>query len=450
LSSIAVSGGADTADDALALAQRTLAYVEKTEKRPAMAAELNALTQRLTEAKETAARAVLEKEIRALRRRILFSHPDLSFNRLLACQRNLPYSHATHMVDQYVGRYSRAGGAGLIVIDDWKTVPKKHEILKGKLPSGTTLNPDLNWDADRVLFAFCDHTDRRTLLQKLIPVYSETLGRKISRTNSSVGRSVNRVDPTNPMFDDEPFNHPATAFRYFIYEAALDGSWVRQLTGTEKDAMTTWEGRQTVLIEDVDPCYLPDGGFAFTYGIRCVGGNVWAGGTSLPHNYFNTFNTYRIDGVEETHFTPGRPHILCARRDRPDQLTIPVALGSYFWPAGRSYNGKIGEVLAYDRILTETELQAVENYLSEKWLGRTLHAQAEKDAKAKAVCSALAEVDVGKEGTLDLNGKNLTVAALSGSGRIINSSSAPATLTVTGASAFTGEVAANVRLAARK
>ena len=1327
LSSIAVSGGADTADDALALAQRTLAYVEKTEKRPAMAAELNALTQRMTETKETAARAMLEKEIRALRRRILFSHPDLSFNRLLACQRNLPYSHATHMVDQYVGRYSRAGGAGLIVIDDWKTVPKKHEILKGKLPSGTTLNPDLNWDADRVLFAFCDHTDRRTLLQKLIPVYSETLGRKISRTNSSVGRSVNRVDPTNPMFDDEPFNHPATAFRYFIYEAALDGSWVRQLTGTEKDAMTTWEGRQTVLIEDVDPCYLPDGGFAFTstrcqsygrchgaryapsfmiyradkdgsnirqlsfgeanewepsvlndgriaytrwdyidrnavpwqslwsmnpdgtatahffgnytpvpkvmteikaipgthvvvatggahhfftagcpilidthkgedgsesitkitpeitfpgspwadtgyfadpfpvndtlffasfspmgfhkgdtnycaygwshawpstnsftvylidtlggrepifedpqintfspipirklkhppeiasslpppekapdtgicsvenvyncrmpikagcvkalrlnrilakwtaahpernalggyplykkpigtvpvnpdgsvafrmpagepvqlqaldengmavltmrsfiyvqkgeqlrcvgchenriqapqtasrkdipvsepvpvpntengvgydrqarpifdrycischglkpdgkqagglsligpegwkeltqtknqkrppnilvarahpysetgysqtneyfaapsrltqklqaghngiklspaewsdliiwmdlnaqelpssswnlpefavqapagvqalrdyvkslfgeelsrqpydalvntalpgksrillaplplekggwgqfagekgyagkddprflkmdalirasfnappcedhagtcnrraacrcrdcwvwmgrynaqpgthgtvtlpvvgrltnavpvtlqdsvdgtlalqgtgvvtfdrnvqtvdtlqldsgatagiggesirigklvvaagatltaasdgdpgvrtvildggeasflfgalkdgsrnrlavrktgdgelyllgelsftgplridggavrlqdksapflsglsfqldasekarltitsegkvtewkeqltgavlhqtapecpcpvyqaqgingkpavcfagqtnrlatsatftqqtvfivnqpegspqyggiwgaenasqgtdYGIRCVGGNVWAGGTSLPHNYFNTFNTYRIDGVEETHFTPGRPHILCARRDRPDQLTIPVALGSYFWPAGRSYNGKIGEVLAYDRILTETELQAVENYLSEKWLGRTLHAQAEKDAKAKAVCSALAEVDVGKQGTLDLNGKNLTVAALSGSGRIINSSSAPATLTVTGTSAFTGEVATNVRLAARK
>ncbi|MDA3927064.1 MAG: hypothetical protein PF904_20505 [Kiritimatiellae bacterium] len=261
---------ADTADDALALAQRTLAYVEKSEKRPAMAAELDVFIKRLPQAKKEADRTALEKEIRVLRRKIIFSHPDLNFDRLLACQRNLPYSHATHMVDQYLGRYSRPGGAGLIVIDDWKTAPKKREFLKGKLPPGTTLNPDLHWDGDRVLFAFCDHTDRRTPLQKLIPVHSDTLGRDISRTKSSIGRSVNRVDPTNPIFDNEKFNHPATALRYFIYEAALDGSWVHQLTGTEKDPMTTWEGRQSVLIEDVDPCYLPDGGFAFT-STRCQG-----------------------------------------------------------------------------------------------------------------------------------------------------------------------------------
>ena len=280
---------ADTADETLALAQRTLAYVEKAENRPEMAAELSALTQRLTETKETAARAALEKELRALRRKILFSHPDLAFDRLLACQRNLPYSHATHMVDQYVARYSRPGGSGLIVIDDWKTAPKKHEILKGKLPLGTTLNPDLHWDADRVLFAFCDHADRRTPLQKLIRVPSETLGRKISRTESSIGRSVDRVDPTNPIFDDEPFNHPATALRYFIYEAALDGSWVRQLTGTDKDPMTTWEGRQTVLIEDADPCYLPDGGFAFT-STRCQGYGRCHGARYAP-----SFMIYRAD-----------------------------------------------------------------------------------------------------------------------------------------------------------
>lgn len=266
----AITGNADTADDALSLARRTLAYVEKSEKRPALSSELDALEQRLPQAQVPAARSALEKEIRALRRRILFSHPDLSFDRLLACQRSLPYSHATHMVDQYVGRYSRPGGAGLIVIENWKNTPEKREILKGKLPPGTTLNPDLHWDGDRVLFAFCDHTDRRTPLQKLIPVPSDTLGRKISRTGSSIGRSVDRVDPTNPIFDDEPFNHPATAWRYFIYEAATDGAWVRQLTGTDKDPMTTWEGRQTVLIEDVDPCYLPDGGFAFS-STRCQG-----------------------------------------------------------------------------------------------------------------------------------------------------------------------------------
>lgn len=267
---MASRGTCDTLDDAVSLAQRTLVYVEKRAARPEFAATLKTLSERAAQTKEPAARAALEKDIRALRRKVIFSHPDLNFNRLLACQRNLPYSHATHMVDQYLARYSRPGGAGLIVIDDWKNAPKKREILKGKFPLGTILNPDLHWDTDRVLFAFCDHTDRRTPLQKLIPVRSDTLGRNISRTQSSIGRSLNRVDPTNPVFDNEKVNHPATALRYFIYEAALDGSWVRQLTGTEKDPMTTWEGRQTVLIEDVDPCYLPDGGFAFS-STRCQG-----------------------------------------------------------------------------------------------------------------------------------------------------------------------------------
>lgn len=68
---------ADTADDALALAQRTLAYVEKSEKRPEMAAALAGLAQRVPQTQEAAARAALEKDIRALRRQIIFSHPAL-------------------------------------------------------------------------------------------------------------------------------------------------------------------------------------------------------------------------------------------------------------------------------------------------------------------------------------------------------------------------------------
>ena len=286
---MALGAEADAADDALDLAQRTLVYVEKSAKRPERAAELAGLAQRLAQARAPDERAALEVAVRALRRKILFSHPDLAFDRLLACQRHLPYSHATHMVDQYLGRFSRAGGAGLIVIEDWKDAPKKREILAGKLPSGATLNPDLHGDADRVLFAFCDHTDRRTPLQKLIPVPGDTLGKKISRTASSIGRSVDRVDPENPIFDDEPFNHPATARRYLIYEAALDGSWVRQLTGTDKDPMTTGEGRQTVLIEDVDPCYLPDGGFVFT-STRCQGYGRCHGDRYAP-----SFMLYRAD-----------------------------------------------------------------------------------------------------------------------------------------------------------
>jgi len=51
--------------------------------------------------------------------------------------------------------------------------------------------------------------------------------------------------------------------RFWIYKAAVDGNWVRQLTGMPADPLATWQGRETVLIEDWDPCYLPDGGFAF-------------------------------------------------------------------------------------------------------------------------------------------------------------------------------------------
>ena len=61
------------------------------------------------------------------------------------------------MVDQYVGRFSRPG-PGLVVIENWKGVPRKRRLLAGKLPEGTVLNPDLHWDADRILFSFCDHT----------------------------------------------------------------------------------------------------------------------------------------------------------------------------------------------------------------------------------------------------------------------------------------------------
>jgi len=65
--------------------------------------------------------------------------------------------------------------------------------------------------------------------------------------------------------------------RFLVYEATVDGRSVRQITGTPNDPMEGWEGRQTVLIEDFDPCYLPGGRFAFistrsqSFG-RCHGG----------------------------------------------------------------------------------------------------------------------------------------------------------------------------------
>ena len=285
---VACGALADTADEALALAQRTLAYVERSEKRPDMAAELTRLGQKLSQTPEAAARSVLEKEIRALRRRLIFSHPALAFDRLLASQRGIPYTIAPHMVDQYTGRCSRPG-PGLVVIENWKSAPHKVEPLKGKLPLGTVLNPDLNWEGDRVIFAFCDHTAKRPPAAEGLVVPTVLAG----GTKGANADSIRKLDPDNPCFKDgnKPYDpNPVAHLRYFIWEAAVDGSWVRQLTGTPKDKMETWCGRQTSLIEDADPCYLPDGGFAFN-STRCqsFGRCHWG-------RYTPAFLIYRADG----------------------------------------------------------------------------------------------------------------------------------------------------------
>ena len=279
---------ADTAEDALALAQRTLAYVEKAEKCPEMAAALTALAQRLPQAREAADRSALEKQIRLLRRQILFSHPALAFDRLLASQRGIPYTEFPHMVDQYTGRCSRPG-PGLVVIENWKVAPHKVEPLKGKLPLGTVFNPDLHWDGDRVIFAFCDHTAKRPPAAEGV-VAPTVMGGAVQGESGDI---IRKFDPENPCFGDPKKKYdpnPIAHLRYFIWEAAVDGSWVRQLTGTPKDPMETWGGRQTVLIEDADPCYLPDGGFAFN-STRCQ-----SYGRCHYGRYTPAFLIYRADG----------------------------------------------------------------------------------------------------------------------------------------------------------
>lgn len=219
----------EAAGRALALAHGTLDLVERSAPRPEYAGALGALEQRIAAARTEpdADWPALYVETRQLRRRIILSHPLLEFDALLISKRPPPlYSH---MVDQYLGRHSRSG-PGLVVLSSWKDSPKATVLLEGKLPEGSVLHPDLSFDGRRVLFSFCDHT--------------------VS-------------DPERR--------------RFFIYEAAVDGSWVRQVTGTPTDPLEGAGGRRTVLIEDFDPCYLPDGGFAFVstrnqaYG-RCHGG----------------------------------------------------------------------------------------------------------------------------------------------------------------------------------
>ena len=222
----------------LQLARKTLAYVERSAPRPKMAAELVALeayVKRLDADWET-----FDSKARSLRRRIILSHPLLDFDELLICKR--PPPRFSHQCDQYLGRHSGEGD-GLVVLENWKDKPKETVLLKGQLPKGSVLHPDLSFDAKRVLFSFCDHTVTNT-----------------------------------------------THRRFFIYEAVIDGSEVRQVTGTAADPLAGACGRQTVLIEDWDPCYLPDGGIMFISTRnqnkgRCHGGR-----------YVPSYLLYRMNG----------------------------------------------------------------------------------------------------------------------------------------------------------
>ena len=228
--------------DKLALARKTLALVEKSAKRPKLAAELASLGKRVE--KGLSSPDQLSEEmydaISSLRRRIIFSHPLLDFDRLLVNKRPPPlYSH---MSRQYLGRYSRPG-PGLAVLETWKDKPREKLLLEGKLPVGSVLHPDLSYDAKKILFSFCDHTERNVNLRT-----------------------------------------------FWLYEIGVDGKGLKQLTGTVADALVRSDGRRTTLIEDWDPCYLPDGGIAFVSTrhqahIRCQYGG----------RYFANFVLYRCD-----------------------------------------------------------------------------------------------------------------------------------------------------------
>jgi hypothetical protein len=150
----------------------------------------------------------------AVRRAILFTHPKLQFEKLLV-NKNPPTTYP-HNCDQYLGRHSRIG-PGLTVLTDWQSgSPKQKVLCEGTLPPGAYSKPALSYDGKKIAFAYADHTPT-----------------------------------TNALW------------RFFLYEVGVNGKGLRQLTGTARDTFETWYDRQTVMIEDCDPHYLPDGGLAF-------------------------------------------------------------------------------------------------------------------------------------------------------------------------------------------
>ena len=101
---------AATPEEIIALAHRTYEYVARSVPEKELAAlkdELAIDEKWYADAKKANdAREMRNatRELKSVRRRILFKHPDLQFKRLLAVQRGLPFSQESGTTDQYVGR----------------------------------------------------------------------------------------------------------------------------------------------------------------------------------------------------------------------------------------------------------------------------------------------------------------------------------------------------------
>jgi len=95
--------------------------------------------------------------VRLLKRELLLGHPLVQFGELLICKRRMP-SYA-HLVAQYYG-WRQRGGGGLYVLRKPGRSLEVRDLVRGRLPQGSYLEPRLSYDGKRVLFAFvaCDQT----------------------------------------------------------------------------------------------------------------------------------------------------------------------------------------------------------------------------------------------------------------------------------------------------
>jgi cytochrome c553 len=144
-------------------------------------------------------------------RKMALANPLLDFKDLLLAT-SAP-GRWSHMADQYLGWWSQPGGGLYVFLDFNSGRPKLRPLIAG-FPPGNVLRPELDFDAKKVLFAWC----------RYYPGLSE---------------QADKLDKAKL---------PEDSF-YHLFEVNLDGSGLRQLT----------HGKYN----DFDGRYLPDGRIVF-------------------------------------------------------------------------------------------------------------------------------------------------------------------------------------------
>jgi autotransporter-associated beta strand protein len=188
------------------------------------------------------------------------------------------------------------------------------------------------------------------------------------------------------------------------------------------------------------------GANGYDYGQRIQDGATHWRTACTGYTYISPANNLAVNGaMGNGTFTMNVPYVLTMiHADDTVQKTGPIFtpnLGGY--STNGRYNGGISEVIAFNRVLSESERKTVENYLAAKW---GVNAQLHANVVPVQTLPATANVVLRAPGVLDLNGSDQTIATLTGEGTITNSSPNAATLTVTGTCSFSGKIAGNVTL----
>ncbi|MFW6163611.1 MAG: hypothetical protein ACODAJ_12640, partial [Planctomycetota bacterium] len=155
-----------------------------------------------------------------LANRVALSNPLLDFDRIVFAKR-LTYNTSHIYTIYYDGSGRWKAGSGLFALSPVRPDGELTRLTSTLKSEGIYRDTELSWDAEKVLFAF-------------------------------------KPDPPTP---------------YRIYEMALDGSGLRQVTDSKYD--------------DVDPCYLPDGRIAFI--------STRSERVTLCHNAFTVSNLYTME-----------------------------------------------------------------------------------------------------------------------------------------------------------
>ncbi len=245
-------------------------------------------------------------------------------------------------------------------------------------------------------------------------------GNRVTNWNDSTSAGVNfsqSTDAQRPTYVENAINGRA-AVRF------SDSARNRMYANKNANAQTVFIVAKTTSYGSLDGIWGQSG---VDNGIRADANNRW----QHPGNSatWSNLGSMYINGVAGNTYDNTKPYILTSIRGSAWSMT--QAIGDYWNNTNQRYfRGYIGEVLVFDRVLSTSEREKVNEYLSEKWLALA--------PQPKTVPSAPVTIASGAQ--LTVSDMTLALNTLAGTGRLLLESSEAI---ITNYSGFAGTVTGN-------